>query len=335
MATLNISQKNVADGKNTFFKGNRILMGNGIPTSGSYVRGDIIVNVNTDNDKRCMWICTESGTPGSWALMGGSLISTEARIVVNEPVTEVPITGLGGVVEPGDKLDVFLNSVHLLEDEDYIISSDGSKISKAVGTWNITGDTAIFDFILVKQVEKVESENVVINSNQTKTAAVAGKAIVNGPQTQVAIPAIGFSKSTDSLLVFKNGVIMTEGIDYQISGGNIVSLTGTWNASNIAGYEMTFVALKEIVLYDSSIMDMQLKRDESLSTEAKTVVDAINELKAQIDVLNADLLNMASTVNTLNAQVASQAAIIEEQNNLLDSQRLQGIAAANSLLDEL
>lgn len=328
MATLNISQKNVTDGKNTFFKGNRILIGNEIPTSGSYVRGDIVVNVNTDNDKHCMWICTESGTPGSWALMGGSLMSTEARIVVNEPVTEVPITGLGGVVESGDKLDVFLNSVHLLEDEDYIISSDGSKISKAVGTWNVTGDTAIFDFILVKQVEKVESENVIVNSNQTKTAAVAGKAIVNGPQTQVAIPAIGFNKSTDSLLVFKNGVIMTEGIDYQISGSNIINLTGTWNVSNIAGYEMTFVALKEIVLYDSSIMDMQLKRDDSLNTDAKTIVDAINELKAQIDALSTDLINMSQTV-------VHQTEVIEEQNNLLDSQRLQGIAAANSLLDEL
>lgn len=328
MATLNISQKNVTDGKNTFFKGNRILIGNEIPTSGSYVRGDIVVNVNTDNDKHCMWICTESGTPGSWAAMGGSLMSTEARIVVNEPVTEVPITGLGGVVESGDKLDVFLNSVHLLEDEDYIISSDGSKISKAVGTWNVTGDTAIFDFILVKQVEKVESENVIVNSNQTKTAAVSGKAIVNGPQTQVAIPAIGFNKSTDSLLVFKNGVIMTEGIDYQISGGNIINLTGTWNASNIADYEMTFVALKEIVLYDSSIMDMQLKRDDSLNTNAKTIVDAINELKAQIDALSTDLINMSQTV-------AHQTEVIEEQNNLLNSQRLQGIAAANSLLDEL
>ena len=57
MTTLNISQKNVSDGKNTFFKNNRMLMGTEAPTSGTYTRGDVVVNTGSDNDKNNMWIC--------------------------------------------------------------------------------------------------------------------------------------------------------------------------------------------------------------------------------------------------------------------------------------
>ena len=249
MTTLNISHKSVADNKNTFFRNNRILIGNNVPTSGTYVKGDIVVNVNTDNNQRCMWICTESGTPGSWSVIGTAFMSTEARMVVTNPVAEVPITGLGGIVEHGDKLDVYLNSIHLLEGEDYIISDDGTKIKKVSGLWNTTSEDAVFDFVLLKRVEQVENDNIIIKGRETKTASVVTKAKVNGPQTEVIIPEIGFNPAKDSLLVFKNGLIMIDGVDYQISNNRIVSLTGAWNTANDNDFEMTFVLLKEIVVY--------------------------------------------------------------------------------------
>ena len=56
MTTLNISQKNVSDGKNTFFKNNKMLIGTEAPTSGTYTRGDVVVNMGSDNDKNNMWI---------------------------------------------------------------------------------------------------------------------------------------------------------------------------------------------------------------------------------------------------------------------------------------
>ena len=137
-------------------------------------------------------------------------------------------------------------------------------------------------------------------------------------------------------MVFKNGMIMVEGIDYQVSNGNIISLVGLWNASSISDYEMYFVVLKEILLYDPSTMtEVQLKTDNALNTNAKTVTTAINELKTQIDTLNAQLVNMTNQVATLTAQVDSQAVTIAEQLDQLEEQRLQSIAAANSLLDEL
>lgn len=321
MTMLNLSQKIVTDDKNSFFRSNKIIIADSIPTSGSYMRGDLIVNSGDNNEVRCMWICTESGTPGKWSLIGSSLITTEARVTVNNAVSDVPITGLGGIVEQGDKLDVFLNSVHLLEGVDYVISADGSKISKVSGMWNVTNETAVFDFVLFKQVEAVDGDEIVIQSTSTKTVAAVGKTSVIGPQTSVVIPSLGYNSSTDSLLVFKNGMIMIEGIDYQVSNGRIVTVAGPWNEANVNDYEMIFVVLKEIIMYDSSVIEMQTKQDGSLATDAKTIVGAINELKAQIDALNAELIN--------------KNAIIQAQNDLLNEQRLQGIAAVNSLLDEL
>ena len=282
MTTLNISQKNVSDGKNTFFKNNRMLMGTEAPTSGTYTRGDVVVNTGSDNDKNNMWICIESGSPGEWILIGGKpMITSRARVVITDPIAEVPMTELGMPVEKDDKLDVYLNSTHLLEGEDYTINSAGTKIRKKSGIWNLTGDPAVFDFVLMKYVDKVDGNNVTINTTnrETKIASIIEKVQIIGTQTEVAIPNINFNQDSDTLLVFKNGMIMINGIDYQISNGNLVSLTGPWNQSNVDDYEMTFILLKEVLVYEGGVSEnFQEKTDDSLQTENKTIVGAINEL---------------------------------------------------------
>ena len=282
MTTLNISQKNVSDGKNTFFKNNRMLMGTKAPTSGTYTRGDVVVNTGSDNDKNNMWICIESGSPGEWILIGGKpMITSRARVVITDPIAEVPMTELGMPVEKDDKLDVYLNSTHLLEGEDYTINSAGTKIRKKSGIWNLTGDPAVFDFVLMKYVDKVDGNNVTINTTnrETKIASIIEKVQIIGTQTEVAIPNINFNQDSDTLLVFKNGMIMINGIDYQISNGNLVSLTGPWNQSNVDDYEMTFILLKEVLVYEGGVSEnFQEKTDDSLQTENKTIVGAINEL---------------------------------------------------------
>lgn len=282
MTTLNISQKNVNDGKNTFFKNNKMLIGTAAPTSGTYTRGDVVVNAGLDNDKNNMWICIESGSPGEWILIGGKpMITSRARVVITDPIAEVPMTELGMPVEKDDKLDVYLNSTHLLEGEDYIINSSGTKIRKKSGIWNLTGDPAVFDFVLMKYVDKVDGNNVTINTEnrETKIASIVEKVQVIGTQTEVAIPNMNFNQEFDTLLVFKNGMIMIDGIDYQISNGNLVSLTGPWNQSNVDDYEMTFILLKEVLVYEGEIFgNFQEKIDSNLQTNDKTVVGAINEL---------------------------------------------------------
>ena len=282
MATLNISQKNVSDGKNTFFKNNKMLMGTEAPTSGTYTRGDVVVNTGSDNDKNNMWICIESGSPGEWILIGGKpMITSRARVVITDPIAEVPMTELGMPVEKDDKLDVYLNSTHLLEGEDYTINSAGTKIRKKSGIWNLTGDPAVFDFVLMKYVDKVDGNNVTINTTnrETRITSIVEKVQVIGAQTEVAIPNINFNQDSDTLLVFKNGMIMINDIDYQISNGKLVSLTGPWNQSNVDDYEMTFILLKEVLVYEGDTSgDFQEKTDSNLQTNDKTVVGAINEL---------------------------------------------------------
>ena len=286
MTTLNISQKNVSDGKNTFFKNNKMLIGTEAPTSGTYTRGDVVVNMGSDNDKNNMWICIESGSPGEWILIGGKpMITSKARVVITDPIAEVPMTELGMPVEKDDKLDVYLNSTHLLEGEDYTINSAGTKIRKKSGIWNLTGDPAVFDFVLMKYVDKVDGNNVTINTTnrETKLASIIEKVQVVGTQTEVAIPNMNFNQDSDTLLVFKNGMIMINDIDYQISNGKLVSLTGPWNQSNVDDYEMTFILLKEVLVYEGgapeeNLEDFQEKIDSNLQTNDKTVVGAINEL---------------------------------------------------------
>ena len=336
MAIINLSQKDVVDSNNSFFKNNKILAADSVPATGSFTRGDIIINTNDTNSKHSMWVCTESGTPGSWTVLGpsGQLITVEDTITINEPVSEISLLGVGGIIEAFDKIDVYLNSTHLVKGLDYTINADGTKIVKTSGQWNETSEEAVFNLVLLKSVESIDPEDIVVTKN-TKIVFASASVKFSEPKTEVDIPIKSYSPTTDSLLVFKNGLILNEGIEYQQSGSKIVCLNGEWNSSSLTNYEMTFVVLKEVVLYDESLLEMQLKTDPALNTEDKTVVGAINELKAQIDslneqvaILNNDLINMTQTVNSLNAQVASQAATIEEQ-------RLQGIAAANSLLDEL
>ena len=278
MATININQKNVSDNNNTFFRNNRILIGTEMPLTGDYVRGDIIVNSGSDNDENSMWICIESGSPGDWISIGRKpLITAKARVTITDTVDEVSTEGLGELVEKNDKLDVYLNSTYLLEDEDYSISKDGTKIIKKSGFWNTTKENAIFDFVLMKQVHKVDSDNITINAKTKLTSIVTNVPII-GTQTEVAIPN-NFNETNDTLLIFKNGIIMVNDVDYQISNGNIVSLTGPWNQSNVDDYEMTFILLKEVLVYEGGASgDFQEKIDSNLQTNDKTVVGAINEL---------------------------------------------------------
>lgn len=336
MAIINLSQKDVVDSNNSFFKNNKILAADSVPTTGSFTRGDIIINTNDTSNKHCMWVCTESGTPGSWTVLGpsGQLITVEDTVTVNSPVSEISLTGLGGIAQAFDKLDVYLNSTHLVKGLDYTINAAGTKITKTSGLWNETGEEAVFNLVLLKSVESIDPENIVIAKN-TKIVFASESVRFNEPRTEIDIPVGTYSPSTDSLLVFKNGLILNEGVEYQQSGSKIICLNGEWNSSSVTDYEITFVVLKEVLLYDETLLEMQLKTDNALNTENKTIVGSINELKEQIDILNAQLINMTNTVNELNAQVASQALVIESQNEQLENQRLQSIAAVNSLIDEL
>lgn len=53
-----------------YFKDNNISSGFSIPTSGTYTKGDIVVNKGETQNVEPMWLCIESGTPGKWIVVG-------------------------------------------------------------------------------------------------------------------------------------------------------------------------------------------------------------------------------------------------------------------------
>jgi hypothetical protein len=293
-------------GFNAFLKNNNIITGTAIPTEGNFKTGDIIVNVGPNSATEPMWICNEGGNPGVWGPVGvgggsGSIVSINSSVMIDEPVNEVSLESLGVIVTKKDKLLVHYNSVHLLEGVHFEIAGEGTKIVKlGEGSWNEEGlEDCMFAFELFKGVESIDGNEITVASKMTcKTNHV----IIENPCGEVEIGIEGFKSENDTLMVFKNGVIMVEGIDYTIEGDIITSTGEVWNQNGLPEYGITFVVFKEIILYegDSGTIKMdhlaedvkeaienasnidlsgyQSKEDEELVTNNKTVIGAINEL---------------------------------------------------------
>lgn len=342
----------VSDRHNSFFTANNIRVGNQLPTEGNYVKGDIIVNIGESTATEAMWICVESGNPGVWEVVGagagvGSFVSINDSVFVNEPVNEVSLSGLGVGVSSKDKLIVHHNSVHLMEGVDYEISKDGTKIVKLTeGNWNEDSEeNALFAFELFKGVESIDGDKIVVDS---KLTSITNHVILESGVSEVEIGINGFNAENDMMLVFKNGVNMVEGVDYELQGSKIVSTGEVWNENGLGDYGMTFVVFKEVVEYngdaevkaeniadrsigmnklgedvreaieDVSNIDLsgkQDKSDEGLVTTDKTIVGAINELFQDVDSgknIIADAIDVAGI--TGDSTFAAMGEAIEGKN---------------------
>lgn len=69
----------ISDNVNTFFKGNRLLISSGVPTSGTFTKGDLIIS-SIQLDSIFGWVCIADGTPGTWLpldLRGGDIDLSE------------------------------------------------------------------------------------------------------------------------------------------------------------------------------------------------------------------------------------------------------------------
>ena len=56
----------ITDGDNTFFTNNKFLVNDGIPTSGYFNKGDVIINTGSLASAEPLYVCYKSGSPGSW-----------------------------------------------------------------------------------------------------------------------------------------------------------------------------------------------------------------------------------------------------------------------------
>ena len=199
-----------------------------------------------------MWICNEGGNPGIWGPVGvgsGSIVSINSSVLINEPTNEISLASLGVGVSSKDKLLVHYNSTHLLEGVHFEISNDGSKIVKlGGGNWNPEGlENCIFALELFKGVESIDGDKIVVDS---KLACKTNHVVIENACSEVEIGIDGFNAGNDMMLVFKNGVNMVEGVDYEVQGGKIVSTGEVWNENGIEDYGMTFVVFKEVVVYN-------------------------------------------------------------------------------------
>lgn len=66
----------ITDRLNSFFTNNKLEIRTGKPTSGSYKKGDIVVNIGTNNTTEPIWICVEDGSPGVWEVVGAGVIES-------------------------------------------------------------------------------------------------------------------------------------------------------------------------------------------------------------------------------------------------------------------
>lgn len=61
----------ISDKINTYFKDNKICIGETIPVSGEYKSGDLMIKSNPVANESIGWICTQDGTPGEWIEING------------------------------------------------------------------------------------------------------------------------------------------------------------------------------------------------------------------------------------------------------------------------
>ena len=241
----------VSDKHNTYFTNNNITVGNAIPTSGTYAKGDIVVNIGENSESEAMWICIESGTPGTWQVLGtgggasrvGTRVSNfTTTVIVSEPVTEVSLAGLGTIVGNGDKLLVHFNSTYLMEGVDYEIVNGSSIVKLDLSErWNESSEPdSVFAFELIKLEQSFTSDVIM------KKAAV----IVNEPVNEISLEGLEIKVGKgDKLLVHFNSVHLMEGMDYEISaeGDRIIKIgEGNWNESSKAGCLFSLELFKNI-----------------------------------------------------------------------------------------
>lgn len=286
--------KIISDRLNTFFTNNKMTVGESIPATGTWSKGDIVISTIQANGE-CGWICVEAGTPGRWEIFGagggGSLVTINASEIVNNSVTEVSLSGLGVSVSPSDKLLVHYNSTHLFEGVDFEIVEEGTKIRKlGGGSWNESNEPNIlFAFELLKAVKSINGDKISID---TKMVELKNNVNITSSVNEVTIGIEGFRKDSDVLTVYKNSTYMIEGVDYNIdeTSKKIVSLKGNWNQSNESEYMFTFVVLKEVanVRPDATIgTDNLLDKSVTMEKLADEVRQAI------INAGNIDLTDYA------------------------------------------
>lgn len=119
--------KIISDRVNTFFTNNKMTVGESIPVTGTWSKGDIVISTIQANGE-CGWICVEAGTPGRWEIFGAgnnythpdthpaTMITEDAthRFVTDEEKTKWNCIGDKNQLQTNNKDDLVsaINELH-------------------------------------------------------------------------------------------------------------------------------------------------------------------------------------------------------------------------------
>ena len=212
MPNINLNYKMVTDIKNNFFTNNRFIAAESLPAEGDFVKGDLIVNIGENANDEAMWLCVESGNPGTWEVVGAGagggsskIVTLKSRVVVNEALSEVNI-GVSGFNKATDTLIVFNNARFMVEGVDYEINIDSTKIVAMNGIiWNEElVNNYVFDFVIFKMMNVNENGEVAVSS-VNEIVKLKNTVVVNEAVNEVEIGINGFNEG-DDLTVYKNSI---------------------------------------------------------------------------------------------------------------------------------
>ena len=190
MAIPTNANKIVSSKSNTYFKANNITIGTAVPTTGTYAKGDIIIN-SAPSASAIGWICTKEGSPGTWkAIKSGVDVTSMAwNSITGKPATFTPTLGVtSSTAFRGD----YGNTAYQHSQADHAPSDaqKNSDITKAEIEAKLTGTITTHNG---SYYTKTEVDNSLAGKSDTDHAHAWGE-ITGKPATFT--PTLGTTSST-------------------------------------------------------------------------------------------------------------------------------------------
>jgi predicted nuclease with TOPRIM domain len=225
-------------------------------------------------------------TDGNNVVLKNKLVSATNTVNILKGVSEVEI-GIEGFDKDTDMLMVFKNSTFIVNDIEYIISDDSSKIIKIDGKWNENGlEEYTITFVVFKEVAIVDNDGLVNNVVNPNILGYYNTVEFNDSRNSIEIGIEQFIQGKDILEVHYNGLLLVEGIHYNIinNGLSIECIGDPWNKDAEDTQQMTFRVLKI-----EGIAIQELNNIINIDTATTEVEIGIDEFNADSDVIEVHL----------------------------------------------
>jgi alpha-tubulin suppressor-like RCC1 family protein len=292
-----------------YFANKNILTSDSIPTQGKFKIGDIVVNTGNDAKENPFWICTESGSPGSWQSINvkseSKLYAFKNKVIISEAKTNIDM-GIG-VISNRDILLVFINDKLAYENIDYTI--EGNTI-KAINdnVWNdILANDFAFEFIAFKSILNTDETFELTNENAPNgivTFNKLSKDIKDRIDTATADLSIYQDISDNNLSTNSKTVVgaineLVQNID--AGKGLIANATGKNTVTKDSSYEElsnVIVELKQDVIKKQEFEQYKNKVNQYADDLSEIMIDNGCEITGQetlselIDILVANGLKI-------------------------------------------